>query len=186
MATRYRLPDALGGGECTIKDKDQRYGPDRYVRATVGEGDEAITVDLLRGLLTEVKAPLPEEPPVGAIVMVDGEAVQHFDEPYEGKFDWASVGSPKRLSWVQLCDLALPGTPTRLVPDPFAEPVTLPLRLICAASQGEVLEIANPDTDSQIPVLVHGRGTVWLDADQARTAAGALMAAADAAEKEQS
>lgn len=178
---RYKLPDALGGGEVTLREKDQRYGPDRYVRVQVGEGDEAFTVDLLRGLLIQVD--LPEEPPIGAVVMVDGEACQHFDlgDDNDSAKCWASVGSTERWSWVQLCDLALPGEPMRLVPAAASEPVVLPW------VYGPVGVSLKPNGLGGSPhkVAVDVRGNqAQVVAGAARDMARALTTAADAAEKE--
>jgi hypothetical protein len=182
--TRYRLPEALGGGECRVLNPPSGNGV--YVRVTLGEGDEAFTIDIDRNLLTEIREPLPEEPPFGAVVMVDGEACQHFDTPYEEELVWAIVGSPKRISWVQLCDLALPGEPTRLIPDPFAEPVELPWK------NGHGVEVSQTRTDTGMSDQVYvstkyaSYGFAHVGPDVARDMARALWAAADAAEKEQS
>ena len=74
---RYKLPEALGGGEL-----DEYRHVDGGTEAPVGTVAflvEGCIVAVARGLLTEVKPPLPEEPPFGAVVLdSDEQAWQRF------------------------------------------------------------------------------------------------------------
>lgn len=108
----YIVPGPLGGQELELLGT---YGGFDNFKWPLAENLSA-QLRLPAGLAKPVKPPLPEEPPVGTVVLVGGEACQRFDVPYEEKMVWASVGAVDRWTWVQLCDLALPDTPIRLVP----------------------------------------------------------------------
>lgn len=99
------------------------------------DGMVAVTVQGLRvrlplGLLTEVKPPLPEEPPVGAVVRADFAApdvarqlwvFEHAEIPAPNGNSWYGAGRDEAFSWADICAL---GTPVSLIPAP--EPVELP------------------------------------------------------------
>jgi hypothetical protein len=119
---RYKLPEALGGGE--FDDAGD------WTIGTVAfrfDGIEGL-VYLPRALLTEVRPPLPEEPPVGTVVraLLPDEDEQWVFERLgrrtDGK-DWGAAGRDEAFAWA---DLNVRATPVVLVPDPFAEPVALP------------------------------------------------------------
>lgn len=179
MATRYRLPDGIRDGEieaeeiwggCAGGRPEYQLAGGFTLLAPAGQPLERVT------------PPPPEEPPIGAVVLdSDNRAWQHT---MGHRGDWESTYDDMGDDWSGLNEGA--GPLTLLVPDPFAEPVELPLRLVCAATKDDTLEIAGPDDDHQIRLSILGLGSVYLDQRQARTAARALMSAADAAEKEQS
>lgn len=129
MITRYRLPESLGGCEATVVEVDpalQLGGfPAHVLRTDTGTWLVAQQRDL-----TEVKPPLPPEPPHGAIV--------HVQHPHGGfvaeRDDHAPNTTPPNYWWttneagpIDWTDLASGAERiTKLVPDPFAEPVALP------------------------------------------------------------
>jgi hypothetical protein len=133
---------------------------------------------------------LPEEPPYGTVVRA---LITNEDEPWvferlsmtnrtDGK-NWGAAGRDEAYGWA---DLNVRGTPVRLVPDPFAEPVELPWErkvtpYVFIATDGGTGYLGLTIGPSE--VTSHGYS---LDVDEARDMARALMAAADAAEKEQS
>lgn len=187
--TTYRLPDFLGGLEVTLREEDQSaWGDVVRVWAKAGE-DEAALVEIRRGLLVEVEPPLPDEWPDGSIARDGvGNTWRRFGPA------WRMLGSDLAADWPSLN--AMYGPLTRLVPDP-AKGVELPLHLsdpysrqvvvvrACTAEWG-----APEDPDSPEGT---GRTAAWvtagnqhvgshINADSCRSMAGALLAAADAAE----
>lgn len=180
---RYRLPEALGGGECILLNPPSGNGV--YARATIGEGEDAFTIDLDRNLLTPVKPPLPEEPPVGAYRVGGVMCMRVSAEPakcwvYQTKGELFDEDT-----FAELCDNF--GTEVvPLVPDPFAEPVKLPW----SSRIGEFPTTVRVElcTDGVSLVLQSGGRRICPDLapEEARELARALMTAADAAEREQS
>jgi len=129
-ATRYRLPDALGGGEyeeCP-PTVPAPYGTCAFLLALDGSSinpstDGGYVVYVAKDLLTEVKPPLPLEPVTnGTVVRLDGGGLWARSITGTGA-NWLGVHSRQLSTWSELCQL---GTPVVLVPDPFAEPVELP------------------------------------------------------------
>jgi len=181
---RYKLPESLGGGEYETVDAT---GAIASCEAFIVDGH---TVLVHRALLTEVKAPLPEEPPYGTVVRT---LIRDEDEPWvferlsmsdrtDGK-NWGAAGRDEAYAWA---DLNVRAAPIILVPDPFAEPVELPWErkgtpYVFIATDGGTGYLGLTIGPSEI--TSHGYS---LDADEARDMARALMAAAEAAEKEQS
>jgi hypothetical protein len=182
MADRYRLPEALGGGEY-----DEHRRPDGSMEAPVGnvaflENGCLFTVAL--ALLAKVEPPLPPEPPHGSIVRVSpGGGV--FERGAGDVWFRREINSNLGYDWGHLCG---EGAPVRLVPDPAAG-VELPWRgngngatsWVAVGDWGDA-ESINPDL---IPLLVASGGrltTPVLTPATARAMAAALLAAADAAE----
>jgi len=175
---RYKLPEALGGGEL-----DEYRHVDGGTEAPVGTVAflvEGCIVAVARGLLTEVKPPLPEEPPFGAVVLdSDEQAWQRFMPTPPGDrsgVEWSCAGEGADECWAGLQTY---GPLTRLVPDPFAEPVELPWKREFDTST-LIVERSNASNRAVYVDGMYGHIT----ADEARAMARALMAAADAAEKE--
>jgi hypothetical protein len=162
---RYRLHDALGGEE--MDDLEEAGAPIGTV-AFILEGH---LVCVARGLLTEVKPPLPPELPVGLYQDANGQVWQH-------ESNWWGPGAEVATDWE---NAHRHGPFTRLVPDPFAEPVTLPWR--CNG-----VEVQQTRSDTGPGHLVHvstknaSYGFDHLPPDRAREMARALWAAANAAE----
>lgn len=164
MGERYRLPEALGGGEVEVLHGFARLEDDGRVDVKMEGLSEVATVP--RTWLTKVEPPLPPEPPVGAVVVdSEGDAwqrrknewgVRHWVTPTSGDQDWATLVEHY-------------GPLTRLVPDPAAG-VELPW-----GTQPRVW------VDESM-VGVRYKTDFWLGPDAARAMAAALWAAADAAE----
>lgn len=170
MSLKYRLPEVLGGGEVEAANDEPGY-------PKVGFDLPGVTGRLWldRGDVTEVKAPLPEEPPNGSVVIADGDAFLRVDHGDEAR--WWRTGSLGGQSWTRICK-ADPN-PRLLVEAP--EPVTLPWVAICQTDT-ESLRIDGADSDGHVPVIIPGVGTVYLNSANARTGARALWTAADQAE----
>lgn len=123
---RYRLHSALGGGEYDDAG-DRTIG-------TVGfqfDGIEGL-VYLPRKVLTEVKPPLPPEPPVGSVVLVGADPAHDARSGLVSGLvsrrygaGWSTPGddSGEFATWTEVCD---GGPPVLLVPDPLAEAPELP------------------------------------------------------------
>lgn len=176
---RYRLPESLGGGEFEAFIDYHRVGElgADFVRFDVpGVG----LVDIERGGLTEVKPPLPPEPPIGSVVRdKNGRVWVSLQGPTP--YVWQStVGGKER--WADL--VAGRGPLTLLVPDPFAEPVELPYTL--SVGHHTKVRISAPVSRiGPIVALSLASGGRFVSPDMApataRDLARALWAAADAA-----
>lgn len=174
--TRYRLPAELGGGEIEAIPQGTIMGSMGHRYQYWGDGYEL----WFETALTEVEPPIPDEPEpgaydIGGVLCVRWAAdkspsrwafgtgssaagVYHCDWPEL----WAELGAPRRSP-----------PPIRLVPDP-AQDVELPWRC------GD-LYIERLDATSGLMVEVNFQDRwVRLDADEARQAAAALLAAAEA------
>lgn len=175
--TRYRLPDALGGGEVDVLHGFAR-DDGRLDCDVVGVG--VITVPARA--LVEVKPPLPDEPahptPGNLSYFVDRYGVAWHNSIHHDQ--WQSSGGRPNLSWGDLWLNA--GPLTRLVPDPFAEPVELPWRRKFDDSSDLVVDRSKASNRAVYVDGLYGHIT----AEEARDMARALWTAADAAEKEQS
>jgi hypothetical protein len=168
---RYLFPDDLGGGEhealtsfCSKAGNDWRF---RFDLPGIG------LVDIPEGALTEVKPPLPEEPPVGSLV--------HLASDY-GVYErvargWLNAGDAagKAFDWDTLIRLNSGDAPVRLVPDPFAEPVELP-------SMVASVQVSRTIPEGKLVFLTVSAGYEHLTNEQAKQVARALWAAAAAAE----
>lgn len=119
--------------------------------------------------------PLPPEPELRAVVL-DGEgwAWQRTEN------GWMPGGGAPR-AWAEVCQF---GAPTRLVPDPFAEPVTLPwvdaehdIRVDLTTGRFD-----DEPADEFPAVCLHLDNPSELPPDAARAFGLAVVAAADAAE----
>ncbi len=174
--TTYRWPADMGGGE------HEEYRPVSGADSTPPTGTVAFLRDgylvcVAVGLLTEVKPPLPAEPPIGSVVTVDGEAAQRFEDNYEAdnpEKHWASVGTTQRWTWAQVCGL---GEVVLLIPDPF-QTVTLPWGGT-QSNDAERVVVDRYDA-ANVSLVLAGRATAWFPLDTAREVALALWAAADA------
>lgn len=181
MATRYRLPDGIRDGEIEAEEIWGGSGGRPEYRLAGG-----FTLLAPAGQpLERVRPPLPDEPPVGAVVLdSDNRAWQHT---MGHRGDWESTYDDMGDDWRGLNDGA--GPLTRLVPDLFAEPVALPW-----SAATEPISSLRPTLYVEAAVLpgVHitarpfGDGQWQLSPAVARDMARALWTAADAAEKEQS
>lgn len=189
MATRYRLPEALGGGECHIKRdalSPAATSGSLYVRVeVVSEDGGAFTIDLLRALLTEVQPP-PEPPPGYYLIDHDEPAYPTVAEHEEG-YGWHVAGSADGHMWDEVVARYPNAAFIRLVP---AEPAELPWAVFGEGDRPWSIGVeltTHPTPLVLVNASVRGRGAgVYLHATGARAMARALMAAADAAEKEQS
>lgn len=172
MSARYRLPEALGGGVMEEYRHVSGGGSEAPV-GTVAFLLDGCLMCLARGLLTEVPPPLPEEPPAGFYRATDGTDGKTLAER-DGD-DWYVGGCGGPLPWDAVGSNY--DTFVRLVADPFAEPVELPWEL--------------PVYGDTLTVAVQGIGVGFgfdqmmgrLTVGDARLAARALWAAADAAER---
>jgi hypothetical protein len=163
---KYRLPEALGGGECVLDGRVFENSASIYARVKVGEGEDSFTIDLNRHLLTEIKDPLPEEPPVGAFVLVNTSVFQRKDT---AGIDWWDYGQQTWRNWEEVCEF---GTPVSLVPDPFAEPVELPWQ--GSDQDGGVMV---DWYDDGVVLRLSGRATAWFPLAVARDVARAFWTA---------
>lgn len=170
---RYRLPDALGGGECVYHADG--IDNDRIVVELV-DTVPGLRLELELSVLTEVKPPLPPEPPQLVTVRVGARAFVR-DDLVLSRASW--VGPDGRHTWSELCDLAQQKTgfpPVLLVPVP--EPVELPWSTpFLLGATGVRVFIG----DSSIRVEVLGKH-IGITTAEAREMARALWTAADAAE----
>lgn len=173
----HRLTVTLGP-DCWIYP-DQSPGVVRVKTRVNVDGEEVWATAIVPArLLDKVEPPLPPEPPMGAVVTLtpkrpaervfsrDDESSPYKSEPWFGEDGW--------WSWEEICSL---GTPVRLVPDPFAEPVELPW--VHAFEEGEPIKVWASSASNRA-AYVEGWG--HLAADDARDMAKALWAAADQAE----
>ncbi len=115
--TRYRLPDALGGGEY---EEEPITGAIASCKGFVIDGH---TVAIHVALLTAVAAPLPPEPPVGTIAQVGAALYQRRSTT---GLDWVNLRTDAWMTWQSLCERAGPGEPVIFVPDPKARPRSCP------------------------------------------------------------
>ncbi len=120
--TVYKLPEWMGGLTCKLHTHWDESGTSTVdVDAPGGASTHRLTVPRL--LLTEVKPPLPEEPPVGAIVLDrDGDAWARKDQ---GDKPWECGGLD--ADWEHLNNRY--GPLVRMVPDPLASAPELPFAL---------------------------------------------------------
>lgn len=121
---KFRLPAILGGGECTFV-ADHFNGP--YCRVTVGEGDDGLTVDLVKSHLTPIPDPLPPEPSVNSVVVVldlNCGVQRVFSRERQQVDGWVTMAEDKWYTWAEINKID--GKPVLLVPDPLAEAPELP------------------------------------------------------------
>jgi hypothetical protein len=182
MADRYRLPEALGGGE--VRGREVRTGVSVGVGSfpvVLAEVDSIGEITVPLSAMTKVEPPLPPEPPDRAVVYIcdpeggPGILAERNDDsapsPDTGRRWWAGG---LWYGWPWLCNR--PVAPVRLVPDPAAG-VELPWRgghpqapfTVSFGDQGGAAIVSSP-------------GPFILAAVDARAMAAALLAAADAAE----
>lgn len=174
MADRYRLPDILGGGE--YEEHRRADGSTEAPIGTVAFLVEGCIVAVAVALLTKVEPPLPPEPPRGEVVLdVDGHAWQNaaaLGVSTGGRHWWSEGRADEDWSGLQRY-----GPLTRLVPDPAAG-VELPWR----GGHPEAPFTVSFTVGQGGAALVSSPGPFVLDAPSARAMAGALLAAAGAAE----
>jgi hypothetical protein len=168
--TRYRLPEALGGGEYEAVRQGGRAGV-----VLIGfDIPDVGSVDLPRSILVEVEEPPPPEPEIGAIVLADGRPWIHTQHCWPS---WLGTGGFE-ASWKDLLG-DYSDLPVRLVPDPAAG-VVLPWRL--GFPTGGTITVSRADVSLEKGVaMVSTPGPFVLGAADARSMAAALLAAADAA-----
>jgi hypothetical protein len=173
---RYKLSDRFGGHEVEVLHGFAR--DDGRLDCKLDSGD---VVTVPASDVVSIKPPLPEEPPVGSVVRMGEDGLVFLrgdtdDSPYH----WLCAGSPAGYTWEQIC---VYGTPVRLVPDPQAEPVTLPWMWrepgdrpgdsVVGADLGEVADSIRQGATTT---------TIRFSPDAARAKALALTTAADQAE----
>ncbi len=175
--TRYKLPEVLGGGE---HESVGTHG------AMVGFELDGVTgrLWLTTTDLTEVKPPLPPEPPVGtfAYAVVDdlncGETVLHRRS--ETGIDWLDLRRQRWFTWADIC--SWPIVPVLLVPAP--EPVELPWT--GGASLGHAVSLGRLGAREPLLQITRKDGSsaasCHLGADDLRALARAAWTAADQAE----
>lgn len=140
---------------------------------------------------TWVRLPsLPPEPPDGSVVRI-GERGPIFDRDDSavpgnecwGDRRWLGFGpdaKPLRITWAEVCT---GGTPVRLAPDPFGEPVELPWEPAAPWSLPYVRVAAEPGgVGLTIGQTVDTSDGYALDAAEARSLARALWSAANQAD----
>lgn len=158
----------LGGLDCATVPAGSFALPDGMIWMNLAAPDgHTHRVAVFTSSLTEVKPPLPPEPPVASFVVAGSHMLNRRDD--QG-IDWWDYGNRCWLTWAQVCEL---GTPVRLVPAP--EPVALPW-----VGPGEYLAVESPAART-IRVTADDRDTLCTP-DVAREMARALNTAADQAE----
>jgi len=192
--TRYRLPEALGGGE--VEGRLIRTG------VSVGVGSWPVILAQVEGIgeisvpvsaVTEVKPPLPKEPPNFSTVRIGSRAYVRYDL-LPDELNW--YGSHGRNSWAELVAKSMESTgfpPVVLVPDPLAEPVKLPWhavdphsyhRVQVRVSDADFAEDGAPPRQTVAWVAAgHTHAGSHISAPVARDMARALWAAADQTER---
>lgn len=174
--SRYKMPEVLGGGEF---EEHPRGTP---TAAEAPSGTVAFLINgclvcVAAGLLTAVKPPLPEEPPVGSFVLVTVQS-KVLHRRNDAGIDWWDYLGKCWLTWAQVCEL---GTPVRLVPAP--EPVELPWAYHRDSKSIVIVRLGS--INSSCPVRIDTRDDYeYVSADAAREMARALNTAADKAEAE--
>jgi len=182
---KYRLPDALGGMELpedTGGQLDSECGEYllRFDIPDVG------VVRVQRSALVEVKPPLPPEPPVGAY-RVGGVLCMRVTPVSDKCWVYQTAdGMFDEMTFAGLCSL-FGSDVTRLVPDPFAEPVELPWS--CLAQKFSSIGPAEVTVEKwpnyvRIVARPFGDGEWRLSPPRATAMARALWAASGQAESE--
>lgn len=177
--TRYRLPEALGGGE--YEEYVHLDGGTEAPVGTVAFLEDGVLFCVGRGLLTEVKAPLPSEPPVGAFVHL----ASYFGVYERVDRGWISANEPSggaAHEWEALRRLNSGDAPVRLLPEPFTGPV---VALPWESHGVEVKQTTNGlGLGDHVFVSTKGAsyGFAQVKPAEARDMARALWAAADAVE----
>jgi hypothetical protein len=166
--TRYRLPEALGGGE------HEAYGFDFAASGTVSFIGEGWSLEVARDQLSKVA--LPPEPPVGSVVL-DNEGDAWQLTPLGWVIASASRGGYETSAALQRYGLA---ELTPLVPDPFGEPVELPW-VREAKAFGEELRVEFSHQDYAGDAAIYAAGG-HMTCSEARDMARALWTAANQAE----
>ena len=191
-ARRYKLPDALGGGEyeATSHLIGDASPYDRVAFDVPGVGRVVLPTDAC----TPVPPPIPAEPEPGVyrawrpgweergvVIVNDGE---------DGG-NWGVVGDIVWRSWedfVRQLGLGGPGVVIRKL-QPAPEPVQLPL-VITARDRDLRVRLSDTPTskgDVRLTVIAPGREiSVWLAPEDYRPIGLALLTAADAAENTRS
>lgn len=122
--TKYRLPEALGAGECDLLTPLELAQHSRRADVQV---DGLGTIDVPFDCLTELKPPLPDEPSDRGYYL----AVGYGDHPFvvEKQTDcWWEIAGRRKTTW-PLLNEDYPGAIfVRLVPDPLSEAPELPWR----------------------------------------------------------
>lgn len=189
MSTVYRFPDQLGGGEY-----EEHRRLDGSTEGPVGTKAFLINeclVCVAKNLLTEVPPPLPPEPGNRTVVRITSPAthisvIAERDDragTAEGALRWYTTAEGP----CQWGDLVHPASiVTRLVPDPFAEPVELPWasQPYAPGIMRTSVHVTSDGVEDENSNGGHIGVAVAMPAEQARAKARALWAAADAAEAE--
>jgi hypothetical protein len=167
--TTYRLPEVLGGAEAELIQWNDKHYPS-FASLDIG----GVVVIVPQEHLTEVKPPLPPEPEKPAYVV---DRTEHVWQ--RRRTGWQCITGGQQ-SWADLWrDF---GPLSRLVPDPFAEPVELPWRLRGVEVRQGVHSDGGPGGLVAIRRPGGGASAQALAPCEAREMARALWAAADAAE----
>jgi hypothetical protein len=135
--------------------------------------------------LVLIPPPLPEEPGNGVVVRVVGpdglSFVAERDDEAAGGDElarWFSSAKVVSAPWVEIAKNAK--SITRLVPDPCAEPVELPL--VYVDRDGDEIRVDKSQRRESAAFICTDDGGMYVNAEQARTIARALWTAADRAE----
>lgn len=192
MAERYKLPDALGGGEVEETEAHSSHNvPESFVAVNVATTDGGSVVwygYLPRAILTPVKPPTPEEPEVGAWLIGDVLAVRwHAPEGFcqwsyqwrnaNGEADWTSDNWDQIWKNLGGSDVTI----TRLVPERVetVEQVELPWELDGDAS---AFVKVDPDCSKRVRFGWYGVISRAVSPEKAREISAAFAAAASRAE----
>lgn len=175
-AKRYKLPDALGGGEYEGSFEEHLAGVIR-----LNFNGRAIYVPL--DMLTEISPPIPPQPGPGAYLIGDSMALAvRFEN--DGDPNWLSMPGGWR-HWEDLWrDLGGPDvTITRLVPERVetVEPVTLPWQ--GESAYGTPIRVER-ERDGEVGIVIGNRDIGMVGAvctpEGTREFANALLAASRA------
>ena len=133
-------------------------------------------------------SPLMLEPSDGSVIRLPGGSVYVRDDSAVpgnecwGDRRWVSIqGAPpsyQRVTWGEVCELARPGVPVLLMPDPFGEPVNLPW---VGARVGVKV---TRDLPRPICIRLDGGGYESIGDEEATELARALWTAANQAERQ--
>lgn len=131
MSTRYRLPDGTEVPPAIVTGPK----PDFHVwieHPTLG----SISVD--SALVSEVKPPLPPEPPNGTVLSNGIDAfIRCDDENNPGEGAWYCTGDKQIWTWAEVAPTIDPGYRS-YVPDPAADAPELPWKLSADAHEFKV------------------------------------------------
>jgi hypothetical protein len=180
---RYRLPEFLGDGFALDDGPTGPTSPTVHLKVDIGEGDVADVI-LPRRRIIPVGPDEPDEPPDGTTIKVDNDDERMWiltrdDREVSDDRRWYGAGSAVPFTWTEVCEMAA-DAPVRMVPDP-----AVGMELPWVGGGGISVQVVTGMGEDDLAVRLELVGYVRVVSPfTARELAGALLAAADAAEKE--